>query len=150
MRIPVKFIKMSAAGLVALALAEGYRTDAYLDIVGVPTIGYGETSGVKLGQKTTPERALVQLLKSADDKHATGMKKCMGDIVLHQYEYDAYLNFTYNIGVAGFCRSNTLKLLKQSKYTEACHAMMGWVKPKRLRSRREREVQMCLGNLSGG
>lgn len=145
MKIPIKYLKMSGLGLVSLALVEGYRTDAYLDIVGVPTIGFGETQGVKLGDKTSPEKALKQLIKSTDT-HGVGMESCLNkDVKLEQHQYDAFLSFTYNIGVAGFCRSETRRLINEGKIEEACHAMMGWLKPKSLRGRREKEVKMCLG-----
>lgn len=143
-RIPAKYLKLGATGLVLIALNEAYRGNAYLDTVGVPTIGYGETKDVKMGDKITPERALSRLLVSADDEHGRGMRKCLGDVPLHQYEHDAYLSFTYNIGVSGFCRSETLKRLKEGKYEEACHAMMGWKKPPEIIGRREREVEACL------
>ena len=85
-------LAVSAVGLVGIATFEGYRGDAYRDSVGVPTIGYGETSGVKMGQKTTPERALVQLLVSAE-KHAKGVRKCV-TVPLYQHEFDAYVSLT--------------------------------------------------------
>lgn len=144
-RIPAKWLKMGAAGIIALALAEGYRGNAYLDTVGVPTIGFGETKNVHMGDKITPERALSHLLVSVDDWHGTGMRTCLGNVTLYQYEHDALLSFTYNIGVAGFCRSETLKFLKKGEYENACNAMMGWLRPPEIRGRREKEVQMCLG-----
>lgn len=145
MKIPIKYLKMSGIGLVSLVLVEGYRGDAYLDVVGVPTIGVGETLGVKLGDKTTPEKALQQLIKSTD-AHGKGMEKCLNpDVKLEQHQYDAFLSFTYNIGVAGFCRSETRRLINEGKIDEACRAMMGWLKPKSLKGRREKEVKQCLG-----
>ena len=150
-KIPVKFIKLGAAGLVMLAASEGLRTSAYFDTVGVPTLGYGETENVKIGDKTTPEKALVRLLYSAEDKHAVGMKKCIGDSVeMYQKEYDWHVHFGYNIGVAGYCRSETLKLLKQGKKKEACLAMAGWMIPPEIRGRREKEIAGCLAAVKEG
>lgn len=148
--ISVKHLKMGAAGLIALALAEGLRLGAYYDSVGVPTIGYGETKNVKMGDKTTPEKALVRLLVSADDEHGRGMRKCIGDeIEMTQVEHDWHLHFTYNIGVAGYCRSNTLKLLKEGNHEGACRAMAGWMKPPEIRGRRELEIAGCLKGVLG-
>ena len=36
---------------------EGFRSEAYLDAVDKPTIGYGSTHGVKLGDKISLENA---------------------------------------------------------------------------------------------
>lgn len=144
-RIPAKYLKLSAAGFLALALHEGYRSDAYKDTVGVWTVGFGETKGVKQGSKTTPERALSHMLNRIDRDFEPEVKECMGEIPLHQHEFDAFVGFSYNIGTSGFCGSTTLKYLKQGKYTEACYAMMLWTKQKELISRRQDEVNMCLG-----
>jgi lysozyme len=150
-KIPVKFLQMSGVGLVLLASAEGLRTTAYLDSVGVPTNGYGETKNVKLGDKTTPQKALVRLLESVDDEHGRGMKKCIGDeVTMFQKEYDWHLHFTYNIGVKGYCGSTTLKLLKEGKHEEACKAMALWNKPPEIRGRREKEVAGCLAAIKEG
>ena len=57
-RVPVK---SGIAAVMVLAVPftareEGLRTNAYLDSVGVPTICYGETENVNLGDtKTIPE-----------------------------------------------------------------------------------------------
>lgn len=145
-RIPIKWLKLSAAGLIALAIHEGYRSNAYLDTVGIWTVGFGETKNVTKDTKTTPERALVHMLNRIERDFTPEVKECMGDgITLHQYEFDAYVGFSYNIGTSGFCNSTTLKYLKQGKYEEACNAMMLWTKNKELIGRRKEEVQMCLG-----
>ena len=144
MKIPVKYLKMSAVGLGALALAEGFRGTTYFDTVGVKTIGYGHTKGVKTGDTITPEKALSLLIKEVDDAHGIGMKKCMGNIALTQNQYDAFLSFTYNVGVAGFCSSVTRQLLNEGKVIEACKAMAGWMRPPEIRSRREGEIALCL------
>ena len=48
--------KSAAVGAAAIALVagwEGLRTKAYLDAVKVPTVCFGETRGVKLGDSYT-------------------------------------------------------------------------------------------------
>jgi lysozyme len=74
--VAVSALAVSAVALVGIAGYENYRSNAYRDTGGIPTIGYGETKGVKMGQKTTPERALVQLLKSAE-AHADEIRQCI-------------------------------------------------------------------------
>lgn len=150
-KISVKFLRMSALGLVLLAGAEGLRTNAYFDTVGVPTIGYGETKNVKIGDKTTPDKALVRLLKSADTEHGDGIRRCIGDeVTMFQKEFDWHLHFGYNIGVSGYCRSETLKQLKAGNHEGACRAMAGWMKPPEIRGRREKEIAGCLAAIKEG
>lgn len=146
MRIPLKWLKLSAAGLIALALHEGYRSDAYKDTVGIWTIGFGETKNVGKGDKTTPERALLHLLRRTENDFEPEVRVCLGDdLELTQNEYDSLVSFAYNVGVHGFCTSTTLKLFKEGKYKEGCRAMMLWTKNKELIGRRQDEVNMCLG-----
>lgn len=143
-------LAVSASILVAIALSEGYRGEAYIPVPGdVPTIGFGETSGVKMGQTTTPTRALVQLLQSAD-RHAKGMVECI-KVPISQNEFDAYLSFTYNVGVRAFCTSTLIKKLNAQDYEGACNELLRWDKQggvvlPGLTKRRKEEHALCLGN----
>lgn len=148
-RATVYALVVSASALVGIANYESYRDAAYIPVLGdVPTIGFGSTEGVKLGQKTTPERALIRLLADAD-RHANGIRRCI-NVPLYQYEFDAYLSLTYNIGVDAFCRSTLNKLLNQSEYEGACKQILRWnrqggrVLPG-LTVRRESEYRQCMG-----
>lgn len=148
-RVAVTSIVVSAAALVGIAGYEGYRSEAYKDIAGVPTIGYGETAGVKMGDTTTPERALVQLLSSTE-KHADAIRECI-KVPLYQYEFDAYVSLAYNIGTSAFCSSTLVKKLNQGDYQGACEQIKRWNKSKGkviqgLVNRRESEYQTCIGN----
>lgn len=147
-RIAVGSLVVSAIGIVGIAGYEGYRGEAYKDTGGVPTIGFGETKDVKMGQKTTPDRALVQLLASTE-KHADGIRQCI-TVPLYQHEFDAYVSFAYNAGVGGFCKSTMVKKLNAGDYAGACAEMKRWVyvqgKPSQgLVNRRESEYRMCMG-----
>ena len=147
-RQAVTALIISASTLVGIAIHEGYVGKTYLDAVGVPTIGFGETKGVKPGQTTTPTRALVQLLKSADE-HAKGMSACI-KVPLYQHEYDAYLSFTYNVGVGAFCRSTLVKKLNAQDYDGACAELLKWDRAggqalPGLTKRRQEEFKTCSG-----
>src|SRR5574340_220838 len=117
-RANVATLALSAAALVSIALNEGYRGNAYNDGVGVQTIGFGSTQGVKPGDKTTPERALARLLKDANT-HSEGIKRCIA-VPLYQHEFDAYSSLAYNIGVGAFCGSTLVKRLNTGDYAGAC------------------------------
>lgn len=137
----------SAAIVAAIASNEGFRSKAYQDIVGVWTIGYGETKNVKPGDTITKERALVQLNKSVD-AHTRGMIQCI-KVPISQNEYDAYASFTYNVGVGAFCKSTLVKLLNQQKYDEACKELLKWdyaggKKWPGLTRRRNEEYKICM------
>lgn len=146
-RYAVGALMVSAAALVSIANFEGYEGKAYKDAVGIPTIGFGETKGVQMGQTTTPERALIRLLASADE-HAKGMSRCIF-VPLKQTEFDAYLSLTYNIGVGAFCKSTLVKKLNKEDYQGACQEILKWDKAggkalAGLTKRRQEEYQKCL------
>ena len=101
--IPTSLV-LTASVLVSIAVDEGFVGNAYTPVKGdVPTIGFGTTEGVKVGDKITPERALVRLLNDAD-KFTQAVKKC-APVPMYQYEFDAYVSLTYNIGSGAFCNS---------------------------------------------
>jgi len=145
-RKPAAAIIASAAVLVGVAVHEGYSGTAYQDVGGVYTVGYGQADGVKKGDKTDPVRALVKLEESLDE-HAKGMVKCI-HVPISQGEYDAYLDFTYNVGVSAFCHSTLNKKLNSNDYDGACKELLKWdtaggkVVPGLLK-RRQEEYEKC-------
>ena len=147
-RVAVASLVVSGAALVAIASHEGYVGTAYKDPVGIPTIGFGETKGVVMGQVTTPQRAMIQLLDSAT-AHAHGMASCI-KVPISQSEYDAYLSFTYNVGVKAFCKSGLVAKLNAQDYDGACKELLKWVYAggkvlPGLVTRRQEEYNKCIG-----
>lgn len=148
-RAAVAAMVLSASALVGLALHEGYRGEAYVPVPGdVPTIGFGQTGGVRVGDKTTPTRALAKLLSDANS-HSEGIKRCI-KVPLHQHEFDAYSSLSYNVGVRAFCQSTLVKHLNAGRYAEACGQILRWDKfngkPLRgLTLRRQAEHRTCMG-----
>jgi lysozyme len=149
-RTPIFGLGISGVALIGLLVAEGYRDHAYIPVAGdVPTIGFGTTENVKMGDKVTVTQALNRAMVDVQ-KFEGAIKSCV-KVPLHQYEYDAYTSLAYNIGSGAFCRSTLVKLVNQEKYDEACKQILRWdfFKGKPLRGltvRREKEYQQCIGN----
>ena len=148
-RTKIAMLSASAVALVGLAVHEGYRENAYLDIVGVPTIGYGTTEGVRLGDRTDPIKALERALSDMQ-KFEGAIKQCV-KVPLHQNEYDAYLSLSYNIGSKAFCGSTLVRKLNAGEYKNACDEILRWDRAggkvvRGLTIRREKEHKQCLGN----
>ena len=97
-----------------LKKAEGCRLTAYQDSVGVWTIGYGHTKGVKPGDRITQYQAEQFLREDLATFEAAAMKVRN---VATQGRFDAVVDFMYNLGIANFNRS-TLK-----RYIEAGRAV---------------------------
>lgn len=149
-RYAVGTLALSALGLTSIANFEGFREEAYIPVKGdVPTIGYGTTKNVKLGDRITKEEALVRLREDATE--AEDVVKKHVKVPLTQAEYDAYVSFIYNVGGRNFARSTLLQKLNQEDYEGACLELKRWVyangiKYKGLENRRFKELQRCLGN----
>ena len=150
-RTAIAALSLSAAALVGVAVHEGYKGESYIPVPGDrPTIGFGYAGPeVKMGQKTDPVRALIQLNATAD-KFQREMKACIGDVPMHQYEWDAFFSLAYNIGTGAFCRSTLVKKLNAQDYHGACAEILKWDKFQGkplagLSKRREQEYQQCLG-----
>ena len=139
---------LSAAALVSLVVSESYTDKAVIPVPGdVPTLGFGTTSGVKLGDTIKPPQALARALTDIQ-KFEGALKSCV-KVPLSQNEYDAYLQLSYNIGSSGFCGSTLVRKLNAYDYAGACLAIKQWDKfrgqPLRgLTLRREREYQQCI------
>lgn len=149
-RVAITALSLSASALVGLALHESYRGDAYLPTPqDVPTIGWGTTSGVKPGDRITPDRALVRLLGDAE-RYQKALKDCIGDVPLYQHEWDAYVSWAYNVGTGAACGSTLVKKLQARDYEGACRELPKWnrqagrVLPG-LTKRRQAEMELCLG-----
>lgn len=148
-RIQIASLTLSAATLVGIAMHEGYRSDAYTPVAGdVPTIGFGATENVKLGDKISVERALVRLLDDASE-FEQAVKRC-APVPMYQYEFDAYVSLSYNIGAGAFCSSTLVKKLNSGDYVGACEQILRWDRFKGkqlagLTKRRQQEYKKCLG-----
>jgi len=124
-RNDIAALSLSATTLVAIVLHEGYKDMAYIPTPGdVPTIGFGTTNGVKLGDKTTPTQALNRAMVDIQ-KFEGAVKSCV-QVPLTQGEYDSYISLSYNIGTTAFCNSTLVKRLNQSEYALACQEILRW------------------------
>jgi lysozyme len=151
----VAALSVSAALLVGIATHEGYVETAAPPVAGdVPTNGFGSTGGdIRLGDKTTPVRALVRLLADAD-RHAGAVRRC-APVPMYQHEFDAYVSLTYNIGEGAFCSSTLAKKLHAGDYAAACREILRWDKFKGralagLTKRRTAEYRQCIGEGRAG
>lgn len=148
-RVQVAALSISAAAFVGILAHEGYRDQAYIPVPGdVPTIGFGTTEGVKLGDRTTPVQAMRRALRDIE-KFDTALKQCV-TVPLHQHEYDAYLSLSYNIGARAFCNSTLVRKLNAQDYPGACREILRWDRFQGrpldgLTTRRQAEFKTCMG-----
>lgn len=89
---------------------EGFRRDAYRDVTGVLTIGYGHTgSDVREGDRLTTYAAEELLLMDLRE-HERAVRRLK---VAHtQGQFDALVSFAFNVGIGRLNRSALLKVIR--------------------------------------
>jgi len=151
--------KTAAAGITACALAiatafiapwEGEELRAYRDIVGVPTICYGETRGVRMGDVATHAECQTMLARGVAE-FAQAIAPCLPTTVPDKTRA-AFISAAYNIGSGAFCNSSMSRRAKAGDLRGACDALMLWVKAggrtvQGLVNRRSAERALCLQGL---
>jgi lysozyme len=106
---------------------EGLKLAAYQDSVGVWTIGYGHTGAdVRPGLTITLQQASDLLLKDVGSAVATVNK--LVSVALTQNQFDALVDFVYNVGAGNFGSSTLLKDVNAHNYAAAAEQFLRWDK----------------------
>jgi len=117
-------MKYSKKGLQLTEQFEGCKLVAYQDQVGVWTIGYGHTSGVHQGMTCTQQQAEQWL--SDDTAAAEQDVNTHVAVPLTQGEFDALVDFAFNLGRGALNNSTLLKYLNQGEYSAAANEFEKW------------------------
>lgn len=118
---------------------------------GIPTVCYGETEGVKVGDTYTKEQC-ADMLANKLPRYLDEIDRCI-KVPISDRTRASYLSFAYNVGSAGFCRSSALKLLNAGNERGSCDALMQWTRAggkfvQGLQNRRVAERAQCLKGIS--
>ncbi|AUQ89419.1 MULTISPECIES: lysozyme [Phaeobacter] len=125
---------------------------AYLDIVGVPTLCFGETRGVRLGDRATHAECRAKLEKRLTDDFRAGLHEYFTDATrstrLPPHRDAAYVSLAYNVGIRGAGRSTATRRLNAGDVLGGCVALGWWNKAggrvvRGLVNRRAEEVALC-------
>lgn len=103
---------------------EGCRLEAYRDIVGVLTIGYGHT-----GSDVTPGMKISQQV--ADQLLACDLKRFEDAVTrltphVTQHQFDALVSFAFNLGEGSLQRSTLRKHHNAGNHAEAAREFAKW------------------------
>lgn len=118
-------MKASSKLIESLKKFESCRLTAYQDGVGVWTIGYGHTAGVKPGDRITQYQA-EQFLREDLSKFEAAASKVRN--VSTQGRFDAVVDFMFNLGTGNFAKSTLKKYIEAGKATWMCQEeFLRWV-----------------------
>jgi GH24 family phage-related lysozyme (muramidase) len=113
-------------GLTLVKSFEGLRLTAYQDAVGVWTIGYGTTDGVKPGMQITEQQAEDFLRR--DIARFEPAVASLVKVPLTSDQFSALVSFVYNLGPGSLQQSTLLRLLNQGNIQGAADEFPRWNK----------------------
>ena len=119
-------MKFSAAGIDLLKRSEGFRDRVYLDVAGFPTIGYGHRllHPDSFPDGVTEEQAAEILVSDVREAEAAVLR--LVTVPLAQGQFDALVDFVYNLGVVRLSGSTLLKKLNAMDYYGAAEQLLLW------------------------
>ena len=143
-------MKLSNAGLELLKRSEGFRGRTYKDANGLPTIGYGhrllqsESFPGGIGEAKAAEILVV------DVRNAEQAVERLVKVQLTQGQFDALVDFCFNLGSGRLASSTLLKVLNGGQYEAAAEQLQRWDRAggeenSGLKARREAELALWGG-----
>lgn len=143
-------MRINDAGLKLLKEFEGCKLEAYQDLVGVWTIGYGHT-----GEDVSPYWQITQeeadeLLRKDLEKFERGVEKLL-KVPVTSNEFSALVCFAYNVGLGNLKQSTLLNCINLHNKRQAPNEFLRWNKAggipvKGLTRRREAERLLFLSS----
>ncbi len=119
-------MQLSAQGLELIKRFEGFRRHAYTDVAGHTTIGYGHRivppesfpKGITEPQAT----AILASDVSEVERSVNGLVR----VALTQGQYDALVDFCFNLGAGQLADSTLLRMLNDGRYDAAGEQLLRW------------------------
>lgn len=119
-------MEINREGLELIKRFEGLRLEAYQDVAGIWTIGYGHIRTAKPGMVITEQEA-ERLLKE-DLRDAERAVSDLVKVKINENEFSALVSLVFNIGRGAFSRSTTLRKLNAGDHKGAADAIELWNK----------------------
>lgn len=117
---------LSPAGLNLIKACEGFRAKVYLDCAGLPTIGYGHRL---LHPSSFPDgitEDFAEQILHSDIGEAEAAVARLVKVPLTQGQFDALVDFTFNLGEGRLAGSTLLRDLNAGRYDDAAEQLLRW------------------------
>ncbi len=117
---------LSPTGLQLLKKSEGFRDRVYADIAGFRTIGFGHrlTAGEAYPNAITQPQG--EEILSHDLAIAEAAIERLVKVPLAQGQFDALVDFVFNLGAARLASSTLLSYLNSGNYDAAAWQLLAW------------------------
>ena len=117
---------LSADGLELLKKSEGFRERVYADVAGFRTIGFGHrlTTGEAFPNGITPAHA--ESILATDIAIAEAAIERLVKVPVTQGQFDALVDFVFNLGAGRLASSTLLAYLNAGKSDAAAWQLLAW------------------------
>jgi lysozyme len=119
-------VKLSMEGLQLIKQQEGFRSRTYLDVAGFPTIGYGHRLIHPGSFPDGIDEAQASEILAADVRDAEQAVERLVKVPLTQGQFDALVDFCFNLGSGRLASSTLLKVLNGGRYADAAEQLLRW------------------------
>jgi lysozyme len=131
---------------------EGFRSRTYLDVAGFPTIGYGHRLIHPSSFPDGISEAEAAEILAADVRDAEQAVERLVKVPLTQGQFDALVDFCFNLGSGRLASSTLLKVLNGGRYADAAEQILRWDQAggkecPALKARREAEFALWQGRI---
>lgn len=116
----------SSSGLELLKKSEGFRDRVYTDVAGFRTIGFGHRLAAteEYAQGITPAQA--DSILATDVAIAESAVQRLVRVPLTQGQFDALVDFVFNLGAGRLAASTLLRDLNAGNYAAAAWQLLTW------------------------
>ncbi|HUY95663.1 MAG TPA: lysozyme [Terracidiphilus sp.] len=144
-------MRLSPSGFELVMQFEGFRPATYLDSAGLPTIGYGHKL---LPGESHPDGVTQDQARDLLARDAAAAAEAVARFVrapLTQGQFDALVDFVYNLGAARLASSTLLRELNDGNLGAAALQFLKWdhcggAVISGLKARREAEMRLFLAS----
>lgn len=119
-------MELSNAGLDLVKRSEGFRSHTYLDVNGFPTIGYGHRILPSESFPGAITESQAAALLASDLRVAEQAVERVVMVPLTQGQFDALVDFCFNLGGERLASSTLLKVLNGGRYQDAVEQLLRW------------------------
>jgi lysozyme len=119
-------MQFSAAGMDLLRRSEGFRGRVYRDVAGLPTIGYGHRLLEGESFSGGISEAQAEEILAQDARAAELAVHRLVKVLLTQGQFDALVDFVFNLGAGRLAESTLLKELNAGRCDAAAEQLLRW------------------------
>lgn len=143
-------MQLSTAGLELIKRSEGFRGKVYTDVAGFPTIGYGHRVTPPESFPGGVDEARAAVILARDILETEREVARLVRVALTQGQFDALVDFCYNLGAGRLAGSSLLRELNAGRHDAAGEQLLSWDHAggqvnAGLKARREAEFQLWNG-----